>query len=486
MKLFSFIFWNFILYIFMKTLKFNRAHFMTSEYLPHNSKIITNVQSKKHLILEKKTHSRISRYTFGYSFHKVSRSKRKNYHYLKLYLTRNKYKLRKKLNPILVSEKKNLSIEHNLKVGCQKNILNDSNKLENEEKGNGCDNEIRTDGSGQYDKNSRDVNDDIKGESTQNATNINPKVDIKDEMCCKNNELLSVSELLKNIKENEISKDENNASNETENSNLNLMEHFTTGDDNSLISNLKPEESKELINSDHFKKIMKDINLKEEEIMDLLNRSEKNVSNLINKNLTLEQIEKNAKNEEIQNEKLFDVYMNSNSSKIGNFINFKKIGKKYKDVIAHVITIFLNKKKKFSEMINLIEDKNEINQYVSLLKEDILFNDLNNDVITEIVKKSVLMGYLNEKFSNDAENFEWNRQVENCIVQAVRNSHFNIKIITYSDNSINVTVDSPKYLNIDSDEYDVVEGSIKTSLEEYERINNLEICSAFNVLVHFS
>ncbi|GAB68575.1 hypothetical protein PCYB_134490 [Plasmodium cynomolgi strain B] len=300
-------------------------------------------------------------------------------------------------------------------------------------------------------------------------------------------ECLINSELLKNIKENENGDDVGTPSSETEKENFNFLEHFTSEDDNSLVSNLKAEESKKLIDSDYFKKMMEDLNLKEEEIMKLLKRSEKNVSNLINKNLSLEQIEKNAKNEEAQNEELFDTYMNSNSSKVGNFINFKKIGKKYKEVISHVIAIFLSKGKKFTEMIKLIEeDKNEINMCTSLLEENVLFNNLSKDVLIEIVKKSILLGHLNEKFSNDAENFEWSKQIESCIMQSVCNHNFKIKLITYSNNSISVTVVSSKSVHIDSDEYDEIEGSIKNALEEYERANGLDIFSSFNILVHFS
>ncbi|KJP85467.1 hypothetical protein AK88_04906 [Plasmodium fragile] len=453
--LFSFPTLNFLLHIFMNVFNCCKAHFVASKLAPNNNILITNAHVNKHFSPEKRI-PQVEKSLVGFPPYKWIRNKRKCFHYLRIHAIRGESQFGKKLNPVLPSKRTIISNVRNVQVRGEKDMHN----------GHG----VSTDTDIGSDKNDLHRND-----GTKEKTNGNQK------------ECLINPELLKNIKENENGHDAGNLSSDTEKENFNFFEHFTSENDNSLVSNLKPEESKELIDSDYFKKMMDDLNLKEEEIMKQLKRSEKNVSNLINKNLSLEQIEKNATNEEAQNEKLFDTYMNSNSSKVGNFINFKKIGKKYKDVISHVIAIFLSKGKKFTEMIKLIEeDKNEINMCVSLLEENDLFNNLSKDVLTEIVKKSVLLGHLNEKFSNDAENFEWSKQIENCIMQSVSNIDFKIKLITYSNNSISVTVVSSKSVHIDSDEYDEIEGSIKNALEEYERANGLDIFSSFNILLHFS
>ncbi|ANQ10759.1 Uncharacterized protein PCOAH_00050170 [Plasmodium coatneyi] len=458
MNLFSFPAFNLSLHIFMNALNCCKVHSVPSKLSPSNNILITNLQVNKHFSPEWRI-PQVERCLVGFRLHKGIRRKGKCFHYVGIHAIGGESQFGRKLNPVVPSKRRTFSNVRNLQIRGEKDMQNGDGVRTDTDIGSGKNDLHRTDGTKEK------LNDD-------------------QEKC------LITPELIKNIKENENGDDVGTPSSETEKGNFNFLEHFTTEGENSLVSNLKPEESKELIDSDHFKKMMDDLNIKEEEIMKQLTRSEKNVSSLINKNLSLEQIEKNAKNEEAQNEELFDTYMNSNSSKVGNFINFKKIGKKYKDVISHVIAIFLSKGKKFTEMIKLIEeDKSEINMCISLLEEDVLFNNLSKDVLMEIVKKSVLFGHLNEKFSNDAENFEWSKQIERCIMQSVCNHNFKIKLITYSHNSISVTVVSMKSVHIDSDEhdeYDEIEGSIKNALEEYERVNGLDILSSFNILVHFS
>ncbi|VUZ98419.1 conserved Plasmodium protein, unknown function [Plasmodium vivax] len=445
---------SFSLHIFMNALNCCKAHFVASKHSPTNNVLVTNVQASNQFSYEKRI-PQVERSLVGFSPYRGIRNKRKCFHYLRIHAIGGEAQFGKKLNSVVPSKRGKFPNVRNLQVRGEKNTQNGD-----------------------------EVNSGTDMRSGNNGLHTN---DGAKEKMNGNQECLINPEVIKNIKENQSGDDAGTPSNEAERGNFHLLEHFTSEGDNSLVSNLKPEESKELIDSNYFKKMMDDLNLKEEEIMKLLKRSEKNVSSLINKNLSLEQIEKNAKNEEAQNEELFDTYMNSNSSKVGNFINFKKIGKKYKDVISHVIAIFLSKGKKFTEMAKQIEeDKNEINMCVSLLEENILFNSLSKDVIIEIVKKSVLLGHLNEKFSNDAENFEWSKQVESCIMQSVCNHNFKIKFITYSNNSISVTVVSSKNVHIDSDEYDEIEASIKNALEDYERANGLDIFSSFNILVHFS
>ncbi|EUD65767.1 hypothetical protein C922_03750 [Plasmodium inui San Antonio 1] len=455
MNLFSFPTLNFSLHIFINALSCCQANFVASKLSPSNGILITNVQVNRHLIPGKRI-PQVERSLVGFPPYKGIRSRRKCFHYLRIHAIERQSQFGKKFSPVVPLKRRNFPNVRNLQVRGEKDMHNGDGVSSGTDRRSGKNGLQRNDG-------------------TKEKMNGNEK------------ECLIDQELIKNIKENKNGDDASTPSSETEKENFNFLEHFTSEDDNSLVSNLKPEESKELIDSDYFKKMMDELNLKEEEIMKLLKRSEKNVSNLINKNLSLEQIEKNAKNEEAQNEQLFDTYMNSNSSKVGNFINFKKIGKKYKDVISHVIAIFLSKGKKFTEMVKLIEeDKNEIDRCTSLLEGDVLFNNLSKNVITEIVKKSVLLGHLNEKFSNDAENFEWSKEIESCIMQSVCNQNFKIKLITYSNNSISVTLVSSKSVHIDSEEYDEIEGSIKNALEEYEGANGLDIFSSFNILVHFN
>ncbi|CRH04019.1 conserved Plasmodium protein, unknown function [Plasmodium relictum] len=287
--------------------------------------------------------------------------------------------------------------------------------------------------------------------------------------------------LLSYIKKNEIKKD-NNISDDLKDEHFYFLKYFKL-QDNSLTSELNPEQSKEIINSNNFKKLMIELNLKEDEILRMLNKSEKDVSHLINKNLTIEEIEKKAKNEDLQNEKLFGTFMDNNNSKIGNLINFKKIGKKYKDVIREVIILFLNKKKNFIVMMNNIENDNEIKNYICVLKENILFKDFNDEILTEIAKKSILIGYLNQKFSNDNKNFEWNRNLEKCISLSINNNNFKVKEIIYYNNSININIESMKRTDIDSSEYDEIENYIRNSIEAYEKMNDLDILSYFNILI---
>ncbi|CAA9990490.1 conserved Plasmodium protein, unknown function [Plasmodium knowlesi strain H] len=455
MNLFSFPTLNISLHIFMKALNCCKAHFVASTLSPSNNILITNIEVNKHFRPEKRV-PHVERSLVGLPPCKGIRRKGKCFHYLRIHAIGGESQFGKKPNPLVRPKRRIFPNVRNLESRGAKDMQNGD--------GVSTETDIKT---GQ--------NDLQRTDGTKEKMNDNQK------------ECVINAELLKNIKENENRDDTvSTPSCENEKENFNFLEHFTSEDDNSLVSNLKPEESKELIDSDYFKRMMDDLNLTEEEIMKQLKRSEKNVSSLINKNLSLEQIEKNAKNEEAQNEKLFDTYMNSNSSKVGNFINFKKIGKKYKEVISHVIAIFLSKGKKFTEMIKLIEEKNEINMCISLLEENVLFKNLSKDVLTEIVNKSILFGHLNEKFSNDAENFEWSKKIESCIMHSICNPNFKVKLITYSNNSISVTVVSSKSVHIDSDEHDEIEGSIKNALEEYERANGLDIFSSFNILVHFS
>ncbi|CRG95637.1 conserved Plasmodium protein, unknown function [Plasmodium gallinaceum] len=289
--------------------------------------------------------------------------------------------------------------------------------------------------------------------------------------------------LLNYIKKNKINKEEN-IPDDLKDEHHDFLKYFKM-QDNTLTSELNPEQSKEIIKSDYFKNLMAELNLKEDEILSMLKRNEKDVTYLINKNLSIEEIEKKAKNEDVQNEKLFVTFMDNRSLKVGNFVNFKKIGRKYKDIIREVINYFLTKKKDYIDMMKNIENANEIDNYIILLKENVFFKDFNNEILKEIVKKTIIMGYLNQVFSNDIQNFEWNKNIEKCIMSSINNK-YKVKEIIYSNNSININIEGMKNNDIDSDEYDEIENSIRSSIEEYQKINNLKILSYFNIFITIS
>ncbi|SBS87644.1 conserved Plasmodium protein, unknown function [Plasmodium ovale curtisi] len=408
---------------------------------------------------------------------KKVRKRGKVFTFVEMNMAKGLSKSRKNKLKEIVIKKNNFSNNRSVYVKCSNHFANGKNKVEEEKK---VSSRI---------KQSTDV-DKVDDENYEkNCHQMDKREQLVEENSNENRDKLVISKsLLNNITDNKICDDSNNISKELENENFDLLKYFKVENDESLISDIKPEKSKEIIGSDHFKKLMKDLNLNEEEILSLLKRSEKNVTSLINKNLTVEEIKKKAKNEDMENEKLFDTYMNNNYLKIGNFISFKKMSKKYKDVIKQVIFLLLNKEKKFCEMIKHVEDMNyDIrSHYFSILKENELFKDLNDDILTEIVKKSVLMGYLNEKFSNDIHNFEWNRDLQYVISSSIDNDNFKLKDIMYSSNSLNIAITNTQNVPMDSNEYDDVECLIKNSIEEYQNSNKLNILSSFGIFVQFS
>ncbi|ETB59501.1 hypothetical protein YYC_02969 [Plasmodium yoelii 17X] len=401
----------------------------------------------------------------------------RNSYFIKTTILEKGHKLKENKINITILKKKNQNINtahmRNLKIACtDDNTLNQEKKeLSNTKKNTNVNNQSQIKNSntlGECEYNiEKGKEDNIKNGEKNNSNKLN-------------------DDLLNEIYMNKISEEENCISPKDMEDGFDILKHFNVENDNSLISNVDPEKSTELINSNYFKNMMKELNLNEDDILKMLRKNEKNVTKLISENLTVEQIEKKAKNEEKRDEELFDTYMNSNI-KIGNYISFKKVGKKYKDIIKEVINILLYKNIQFKDIIKDVEEgKYEINKLISILKHHDPFKDLDNCVLNEIIKKSVLMGYLNEKFSNDIQDFEWNKNFENIIFNSINNDNFKLRDVLYSYNSINISIANTKKTNIDSEEYDEIEDSIKYSISEYEKNNSLDILSFFSIFFNFN
>ncbi|WBY58112.1 hypothetical protein Py17XNL_001002366 [Plasmodium yoelii yoelii] len=401
----------------------------------------------------------------------------RNSYFIKTTILEKGHKLKENKINITILKKKNQNINtahmRNLKIACtDDNTLNQEKKeLSNTKKNTNVNNQSQIKNSntlGECEYNiEKGKEDNIKNGEKNNSNKLN-------------------DDLLDEIYMNKISEEENCIAPKDMEDGFDILKHFNVENDNSLISNVDPEKSTELINSNYFKNMMKELNLNEDDILKMLRKNEKNVTKLISENLTVEQIEKKAKNEEKRDEELFDTYMNSNI-KIGNYISFKKVGKKYKDIIKEVINILLYKNIQFKDIIKDVEEgKYEINKLISILKHHDPFKDLDNCVLNEIIKKSVLMGYLNEKFSNDIQDFEWNKNFENIIFNSINNDNFKLRDVLYSYNSINISIANTKKTNIDSEEYDEIEDSIKYSISEYEKNNSLDILSFFSIFFNFN
>ncbi|CAD2107280.1 hypothetical protein YYG_00802 [Plasmodium vinckei petteri] len=401
----------------------------------------------------------------------------RNSYFIKTAILQKGNKLKEnKINIIILKKKDpNINTAHvrNLKIACtDDNILNqEKNESSNTKNNINMNNQPQIKNSdmlGECEYNiEKGIEDDIKNGEENNSNKLN-------------------DDLLDEINMNKITEEENSIAPKDMEDGFDILKHFNVENDNSLISNVDPGKSKDLINSNYFKNMMKELNLNEEDILSMLRKNEKNVTKLISENLTVEQIEKRAKNEEKRDEELFDAYMNNNL-RIGNYISFKKIGKKYKDIIKEVINILLHNNIQFKDIIKDIEEgRYEINKLISILKHHELFKDLDNSVLDEIIKKSVLMGYLNEKFSNDIHDFEWNKNFENIIFNSINNDNFKLRDILCTYNSINVSITNTKKTDIDSEEYDEIEDSIKYSISEYEKNNSLDILSFFSIFVNFN
>ncbi|VEV57014.1 conserved Plasmodium protein, unknown function [Plasmodium vinckei vinckei] len=402
----------------------------------------------------------------------------RNSYFIKTIILQKGHKLKENKKNIIILKKKdqNINTAHvrNLKIACtDDNILNQE-QIES----SNTENNININNQPQI------KNNDMLGECEYNIEKERD-YDIKNGE--ENNSNKLSDDLLDEINMNKITEEENSIAHKNmDDDGFDILKHFNVENDNSLISNVDPEKSKDLINSNYFKNMMKELNLNEDEILSMIRKNEKNVTKLISENLTVEQIEKRAKNEEKRDEELFDAYMNNNL-RIGNYISFKKIGKKYKDIIKEVITILLHNNIQFKDIIKDIEEgRYEINKLISILKHHELFTDLDNSVLDEIIKKSVLMGYLNEKFSNDIHDFEWNKNFENIIFNSINNDNFKLRDILCTYNSINVSIANTKKTDIDSEEYDEIENSIKYSISEYEKNNSLDILSFFSIFVNFN
>ncbi|CAD2093704.1 conserved Plasmodium protein, unknown function [Plasmodium vinckei brucechwatti] len=401
----------------------------------------------------------------------------RNSYFIKTAILQKGHKLKEnKINIIILKKKdQNINTAHvrNLKIACtDDNILNhEKNESSNTKNNINMNNQPQiknNDMLGEYEYNiEKGRGGDIKNGEENNSNKLN-------------------DDLLNEINMNKITEEENCVAPKDMEDGFDILKHFNVENDNSLISNVDPGKSKDLINSNYFKNMMKELNLNEDDILSMLRKNEKNVTKLISENLTVEQIEKRAKNEEKRDEELFDAYMNTNL-RIGNYISFKKVGKKYKDIIKEVINILLHNNIQFKDIIKDIEEgRYEINKLISILKQHELFKDLDNSVLDEIIKKSVLMGYLNEKFSNDIHDFEWNKNFENIIFNSINNDNFKLRDILCTYNSINVSIANTKKTDIDSEEYDEIEDSIKYSISEYEKNNSLDILSFFSIFVNFN
>ncbi|SBT72446.1 conserved Plasmodium protein, unknown function [Plasmodium malariae] len=448
----------------------------------------------------------------SYKYTRISvRRKVEVVNFLKIYMSKDEPKLRKKLNTTIILKRNKFLKGHRLKIRCKHDLMigdnnnntnlerekkkdlflgeNKNGKMDDENTGKDLGGKMGGSEKGLKKKKKKRKRKKIKKEQEKEIEKAKDEKGEKEEEKCKKKESKIINkDLLNNIKENETQNTRSNTTNELEDENFNLLNQFKVHEDNTLVSELTPAKSKELINCASFKKLMVELNLKEKDVLRLIKKNENSVSTLINQNLSLEQIKNKAQNEEAQNEELFGTFMNNDSSKIGNIINFKKVSKEYKEIIREVILLFLGKKVKFSEIIKQMGEKIcDMNNYcLSILKENILFKELNNETLNEIIKKSVLIGHLNEKFSNDAQNFEWTRQIENYIFDSINNANFKVKEISYSSNTINVSVTCIKNVSMDSNEYDDIECSIHSSLEQYEKANNLDILSFFKILVNIS
>ncbi|SCM05428.1 conserved Plasmodium protein, unknown function [Plasmodium chabaudi chabaudi] len=401
----------------------------------------------------------------------------RNSYFIKTAILQKGHKLKENKVNIIILKKKDQNINkahvRNLKIACTNdNILNqEKNESSNTQNNTNMNNQPPI------------KNCDIVGECEYNAEK-GREDDIKNGE--ENNSNKLNDELLNEINMNRISEEENSIAPKDMEDGFDILKHFNVENDNSLISNVDPEKSKELINSDYFKNMMKELNLNEDDILSMLRKNEKNVTKLISENLTVEQIEKKAKNEEKRDEELFDVYMNNNL-RIGNYISFKKVGKKYKDIIKEVINILLHNNIQIKDIIKDVEEgRYEINKLISILKHHEIFKDLDNSVLDEIIKKSILMGYLNEKFSNDIHDFEWNKNFENIIFNSINNDNYKLRDILCTYNSINISIANTKKTDINSEEYDEIEDSIKYSISEYEKNNSLDILSFFSIFVNFN
>ncbi|KNG75360.1 hypothetical protein PFMG_01383 [Plasmodium falciparum IGH-CR14] len=292
-------------------------------------------------------------------------------------------------------------------------------------------------------------------------------------------------DVLQNIEENKCLNEKEKHKKELENEEFDLLNYFRM-EENSLKSQINPEKSKDIIRSEHFKQMMSDLNIKEDDVLQMLKRSEKDVTHFINKNLTLDEIQKKAESDDEHNEKLFDIYMNNKSINFLENINFKRIGKKYKDIVKEVIDIFIDKNFNFNELIKYIDEDEQKNNCIYILKENILFKDLDNATLFEIIKKSILIAYLNITFSNDIHNYDWNAQIENYITTSLNTQYYRINEISYSNNSININI---KYIKNDKDnvnQHEEIEYNIKDSIRQYEHNNNLNILSNFNIFIYFT
>ncbi|SOV82463.1 conserved Plasmodium protein, unknown function [Plasmodium sp. gorilla clade G3] len=292
-------------------------------------------------------------------------------------------------------------------------------------------------------------------------------------------------DVLQNIEENKCLEEKEKHKKDLENEEFDLLNYFRM-EENTLKSQINPEKSKDIIRSKHFKQMMSDMNIKEDDVLQMLKRSEKDVTHFINKNLTLDEIQKKAQNDDEHNEKLFDIYMNNKSINFLENINFKRIGKKYKDIVKEVIDMFIDKNYNFNELIKYIDKDEQKNNCISILKENILFKDLDNATLFEIIKKSILIAYLNITFSNDIHNYDWNAQIENYITTSINTEYYRINEISYSNNSININI---KYIKNDKDninEHEEIEYNIKDSIRQYEHNNNLNILSNFNIFIYFT
>ncbi|KYN95731.1 hypothetical protein PGSY75_1411800, partial [Plasmodium gaboni] len=291
--------------------------------------------------------------------------------------------------------------------------------------------------------------------------------------------------VLHNIEENKCLDEKEKHKKELENEEFDLLNYFRM-EENTLKSQINPEKSKDIIRSEHFKQMMNDMNIKEDDVLQMLKKSEKDVTHFINKNLTLDEIQKKAQNDDEYNEKLFDIYMNNKSINFLENINFKRIGKKYKDIVIEVIDMFIDKKYNFNELIKNIDEDEQKNNCITTLKENILFKDLDDATLFEIIKKSILIAYLNITFSNDIHNYDWNAQIENYITTSLNTQYYRLNEISYSNNSINISV---KYIKNDKDhvnEHEEIEHNIKDSIKQYEHNNNLNILSNFNIFIYFT
>lgn len=303
-------------------------------------------------------------------------------------------------------------------------------------------------------------------------------------------------ELLNKIVQKEETKKtdkENKENKENEIKECDILKYFKIQKDGSIIGGIDAEENKKIINSTYMKKLLKKYNLKEEDILNNIKKSEQNIDGVLNNFDDEKHLEEEAK----ENEVFFTSFMNDTNNNIYSeeLFNFHTISKKLKNILKEVIQVFLLKaENQFRELMdtksaleNINNSEDILQSFVSLLKNEYLFADLSKDTLLEITKKAVLLSYINKTFSNDFENFEWHRTLENTIYMSIKNTNVKIKTIIYSLNSISVTLRNKKEYTPEStetdDEYESVEDVIKNSLYEYEQANNLNFVNTFNVYI---